>query len=258
MIIDVNGYFVDDTNALGYVSLPAPCRVVDTRIANGAFGAPQLSAQATRTFPVLSSPCLSGAQSTQAYVFTVTLVPPGLVGFVTVWPTGQSMPVVSTMNDLEGWVLANGGIFKSGTNGSIDVYTTNDTHIVIDVTGYFAPNIGSTLTTTNPCTLVDKLPFDTIIGGTPGFRTADVPGDCAGPGVNVSAFAANFSLKPISGVGYMTVWPAGQTMPLASLLNAGQGEVVNNGAISPAGTINSNQANAFNAAIDTGNGFLYT
>jgi hypothetical protein len=51
----------------------------------------------------------------------MTVVPPAGLGFLTAWPSGQAQPLVSTLNDLSGVVLANAAIIPSGTAGSIDV-----------------------------------------------------------------------------------------------------------------------------------------
>src|SRR5262249_22086952 len=57
-----------------------PCRIVDTRSGSGftgAFGAPSLAGQATRTFPIQSSSNCAIPAIAQAYSFNVTVVPPG-------------------------------------------------------------------------------------------------------------------------------------------------------------------------------------
>jgi hypothetical protein len=75
----------------------------------------------------------------QAYSLNVTVVPPAPLGYLTVWPTGQSRPVVSTLNALQGQIVANAAIVPAGTpNGSIDVYASNNTELVIDINGYYA------------------------------------------------------------------------------------------------------------------------
>src|SRR5262249_3759133 len=86
--------------ALVFVSM-TPCRVVDTRAGfgfGGAFGPPSLLGGATRTFPIRSSATCSIPSIAQAYSFNVTIVPPGFVNWVTVWPTGQPQPNASTLN----------------------------------------------------------------------------------------------------------------------------------------------------------------
>ena len=128
------------TNPLVFVALP-PCRVVDTRASSGFtgfFGPPSLTGGLSRTFPILSSPCLSGAPPAQAYSFNVTAVPPGLLGFITIYPTGATRPNASTLNDLLGTVVANAAIVPAGNSGSVDVFASNNTDLVIDINGYYA------------------------------------------------------------------------------------------------------------------------
>ena len=52
------------------------------------------------------------------------------------------------------------------------------------------------------------------------------------------AYSLNLTVVPHSGgvVGYVTLWPAGATQPFVATLNDGQGLIVNNAAIVPAGT----------------------
>jgi hypothetical protein len=71
-----------------------PCRVVDTRNANGPFGGPSLSAGVARSFPIPSSAC-GTPSSAQAYSFNVTAIPPAGLGFVTVWAASQPQPGTS-------------------------------------------------------------------------------------------------------------------------------------------------------------------
>ena len=55
-------------------------------------------------------------------------------------PTGAAIPLVSTLNAIGGQVTANAAIVPAGTNGDIDVFAADDTDLVIDINGYFAPS----------------------------------------------------------------------------------------------------------------------
>lgn len=124
-----------------------PCRMVDTRNPVGPLGGPILVARIPRTFPILSGTCLPTSVKPAAYAINVTIVPPGAtprklnlsnpVGFVTVWPTGQTMPIASTLNSWLGTVAANFAVIASGAAGSIDVYATDPCDLIIDVMGYY-------------------------------------------------------------------------------------------------------------------------
>ncbi len=122
--------------ASNFVSL-TPCRVVDTRDnARGNLGTPYISGNVSRDFPILESTC--GVPSTaSAYSLNITVVPHEGLGYLTVWPAGMDRPNASTLNSPDGSILANAAIVPAGTNGSISVYASQDTDVVIDINGYF-------------------------------------------------------------------------------------------------------------------------
>jgi hypothetical protein len=67
----------------------------------------------------------------------MVLDPPGPMGYLSVWSTGESQPVVSTLNAFKGLAMANGALVPAGTSGSINVYVSSTTQVVIDANGYF-------------------------------------------------------------------------------------------------------------------------
>src|SRR5262249_28981807 len=130
VVIDINGYFVPATNPSALAFYPVtPCRLVDTRLANGPLGGPTLVGNAVRTFPLLSATCNRPAKA-QVYSLTFTSVPQGPLGFLTTWPAGQAQPLVSTLNANTGTVTANAAIVPAGTNGDVSVYVTNSSDLV--------------------------------------------------------------------------------------------------------------------------------
>ena len=132
------------SNSLTFIAI-VPCRLVDTRGASGetgAFGPPVMTAGQTRTIPVLSNTRCNIPSTAQAYSLNFTVIPPGQLSFLTAWPTGNPpIPSVSILNDFLGTVLANAAVVPGGASGSIDVYVTNLTDVVIDINGYYAPQI---------------------------------------------------------------------------------------------------------------------
>ena len=74
----------------------------------------------------------------QAYVFNATVVPPGPMGFLTLWPDGSDQPVVSTLNALDGSITNNMAIVPS-TNGKVDAFASGLTQLILDISSYFAP-----------------------------------------------------------------------------------------------------------------------
>jgi len=147
VIIDINGYFATPggSGALSFYAA-APCRVADTRGNgfSGAFGAPSMAANGTRGFPIPVSAC-NIPNTAQAYSLNLTVLPPNQLIYLSTWPAGQSQPVVSTLNDFStgtvvpGRVVANAAIVPAGTNGAVNVFTSDVTDLIIDINGYFAP-----------------------------------------------------------------------------------------------------------------------
>ena len=97
-----------------------------------------LAAGLPRSWPVASSNCGLPANA-GAYSMNATVVPPAGLGYLTMWPTGQAQPLVSTLNAAEDPIVANALIVSVGTAGAISSFASSATHLVLDVNGYFAP-----------------------------------------------------------------------------------------------------------------------
>ena len=68
-------------------------------------------------------------------VLSVAAVTPGANGFFTLYPCGTPKPLASSMNFTKGTTLANTVITKLSAAGTVCVYTSATTNIVIDVSG---------------------------------------------------------------------------------------------------------------------------
>jgi hypothetical protein len=133
LVIDINGYFA--SAGQGGLSLypAAPCRVIDTR----QLGPPFIGTL-TPPVDVVDSPCGPPATA-QAYVFNATVVPPGAMGYLTLWPDGIGRPLqLSTLNAIDGWITSNMAIVST-TNGKVDAYASGLTQLILDISSYFAP-----------------------------------------------------------------------------------------------------------------------
>ncbi len=117
-----------------------PCRLVDTRNADGPLAGPALQAGAERTF-VLTGNC--GVPSTaKAVAVNVTAVSPAANGFLTLFPADQSLPIASTLNFVPTVsARANNAIVALATDGSGGIKvkdgSTGTVHFLLDVVGYF-------------------------------------------------------------------------------------------------------------------------
>ena len=241
----IGSFTAGSTSGLRFITMP-PCRVVDTRVSSKppGFGPPYISGGTTRSFTMPSGPC-SIPTTAQAYALNVTVVPHGSLGYLTVWPTGQSQPVASTLNSLDGRVKANAAIVPAGTAGAISAYATDDTDLVLDVNGYFVPATDSSALgfyPMTPCRLVDTRlkPPSTIVSGTLAAGSSTLLGILSSSTCHVPstalAYSLNVTVVPPADVGYLTMYPAGQSRPTVSTLNDPTGTVVANAAIAPAGT----------------------
>ena len=132
--------FSPTANPLVFVAM-LPCRVVDTRMGDGftgAFGPPSLVGGVSRTFPILSSTTCRIPTVAQAYSLDIIVVPPGPLAYVTAYPTGQPTPVAAvSVESPQGTLASKTGIIPAGSNGSIDVYASNPTDLVVDINGYY-------------------------------------------------------------------------------------------------------------------------
>lgn len=133
LIFDVNGYFAPGGGGSLKFTPVTPCRIADTRTG----GSTIMTANSSRVFPV-SGQCGVPAGA-QAFSLNVTVVPTGPLAYLTLWPSGLARPLVSTLNSFLGRVVANAALVPAGSGGSVSVFVTNDTHVVLDINGYFAP-----------------------------------------------------------------------------------------------------------------------
>jgi hypothetical protein len=252
VIIDIDGYFAPATAPPALAFYPAtPCRVVDTRSVGGSgltgpFGPPQMTALSTRSFPIPASSC-NLPPSAAAYSFNITVSPPGPMYFLITWPTGETMPGVSTLDDLSGAIVANAALVPAGMSGAIDVYVYDATDVIIDTDGYFAspgsPG-GLYFYPLTPCRIADTR----SVGGSgltgafgPPEMTANstrsfpVPASQCGVPDTAQAYALNITVVPPGKMFYLITWPTGVTMPGVSTLNDLSGAILANAAIVPAG-----------------------
>jgi len=230
---------ISPSAGLQFVNI-TPCRIADTRFGSGAFGAPALTAGQTREFDVPQSAC-NIPSTAVAYSLNVTVVPSGALNYLTLWPTGEAQPNVSTLNS-DGRVKANAAITPAGTNGGVSVYVSDATNVILDIDGYFVPaGTANALAfyPVTPCRIVDTRQAVGPLGG-PSLAAASsrnfpiLSSACNLPST-AQAYSLNVTALPSTTLDYLTSWPTGQAQPNVSTLNAPTGTIVANAAIVPAG-----------------------
>ncbi len=137
LLVDVIGYM----NPVPEVeSLPASHRMLDTRptgtTTDGQYmGVGRITAGTTYELPIAGRDAVpSGVMSV---VLNVTAVSPSGGGFISVFPCGQTQPNASNLNFSAGEVIPNLVIAGVGTGGRVCFFTSVDTDLLVDVSGYF-------------------------------------------------------------------------------------------------------------------------
>ncbi len=154
----------------------APCRIVDTRVpTSDGFHEPNFADGETRTFAFPSSTDCPGLPATSvAYSLNVQYRPLSVLAFITLFPTGTTMPTVSTLTAGPAAWVEDAAIIPAGTSGAVDVYCQYAGRVVIDVNGYYAAQslVSSLNTKTGDLTLA----AGTNIGITPSGNTLTIAG----------------------------------------------------------------------------------
>jgi len=217
-----------------------PCRIADTRNPAGPFGGPEPAAGSITTFNIPQSAC-NIPSTAVAYSLNVTVVPTGSLNYLTMWPSGQPQPNVSTLNS-DGRVKANAAIVPAGTNGGVSIFVTDPTQVILDIDGYFVP-AGATSALAfypvTPCRIADTRNAAGPLAG-PFLSAATsrafpiLSSNCGLPST-AQAYSLNVTAIPHTTLNYLTIWPTGEAQPNASTLNSSTGAVTANAAIVPAG-----------------------
>ena len=94
-----------------------PCRVIDTRNANGPYGGPALASAIERNF-VVAGQCGIPANA-KAIAANITVTQPASLGHVQIGPVGGPTPPSSVMNFAGGQTRANNATLPLGANGDV-------------------------------------------------------------------------------------------------------------------------------------------
>jgi uncharacterized Rossmann fold enzyme len=223
VVIDIMGYFTaGEVGPGGFVGIN-PDRAVDTR---GVGAGPCVTG--TRDFVL--APRADVPANAAALALNVTVTESAGNGFLTVFPAGTTRPTASNLNFARNQTVPNAVSVRVGTGGAVSVYASRGScpHVVIDVMGYFAAGEAGPggFVGIDPDRVVDTrgVGAGPCLTGTRNFPVvprAQVPADAAGLALNVTV------TEPV-GNGFLTVFPAGTTRPVASNLNFARNETVPN------------------------------
>jgi hypothetical protein len=140
VVFDVAGWYSDgstSSTATGMYGPLTPARILDTRNGTGghshALGSGQsIAVQATGVGGVPSS-------GVSAVVLNVTVTGPSAGSYLTVYPSGSSVPTASNLNFSPGQTVPNLVVVKVGSGGMVNVYNAvGATDVVFDVAGWYS------------------------------------------------------------------------------------------------------------------------
>ncbi len=221
-----------------FYGLPAPVRVVDTRVQGGP-----LAAGASRAIDVVTATGRP-AGAVAAVSFNLTATGTTGPGFLTAWPCDQPRPEASNVNFGGGEPgVPNHVIVPIAADGTVCIYSgVSASDVVVDLDGWFAPVAG----------LVPETPHRVLDTRTAGGPATDVAVAVAPPGA--AAAVLNVTAAGGSGAaGFVTAYPCGAAVPVASNVNFGAGQTIADAAVvpvAPDGTVCLHANTPTNLAVD--------
>jgi glucose/arabinose dehydrogenase len=211
VIVDVAGWFspVSAGTGDGYVTVE-PLRVLDTRQSTPLVGGQEfrLHLVGQAGFPADAS----------AALLNVTVTEPTAPGYVKAYPCGQEN-TISNVNYVAGQTVANLAAVKVAPGGDVCFKSFVDTHLVVDLSGWYAPGATGTFAATDPIRLFDTRQAATV-SRLPG--NVEVPYQIAGTALvppNATSVVLNVTATHPAAAGYVKVYPCGTTPPYVSNVN---------------------------------------
>jgi len=198
-----------------------PARLLDTRIGLGAAAVP-VPAGGEVVLQVTGNTLIP--PEAIAAALTITATDTTAPGYVTVWPADQARPLASTLNvHVAGETVPNLAIVPLGRGGQVRLFTQEQAHLIVDVSGYWVSatvSRGGRLQVVGPRRVLDtRIGLGVAAGALPPdgqlelrLGGVEVPADATAAVMNLTATEA-------AAPGYVTAWPTGGPRPHASNLN---------------------------------------
>ncbi|MCU1360330.1 MAG: hypothetical protein JWN99_1619, partial [Ilumatobacteraceae bacterium] len=170
------------------------------------------------------------ADGVGAVVLNVTVTEAAGNGFVTVYPCGLGRPTASNLNFVRGVNAANLVTAKVGVDGRVCLFTSNQTQLVGDVSGWYGDDFASVpgflYEQLDPARIVDtrdgtglgERPIGPLATGE--ILAVTIPGTGGVPlDGDVRAVTMNVTTADSTEAGYITVFPCDQLRPTVSNVN---------------------------------------
>jgi hypothetical protein len=133
LILDIDGYFAPPASDGLSLYTIAPCRIYDSRTSSN--GSPLIN---TAMIQAANTAC-GNLFTAKSFVLNSTVVPARSLLYLSLWGDGgDTRPNASVLNAPDGIVTSNMALVPT-TNGSINAFASESTHLILDLSGYFAP-----------------------------------------------------------------------------------------------------------------------
>lgn len=221
VVVDIEGYYA--IGAENRFTAVTPSRLLDTRDGVGT----KLGNDSELSVKVAGQSGVSADAA--AVVLNVTSTEADKDSFLTLYPSGTARPWVSNLNFRAGQTVPNQVVVPVGPDGKVTVYNRfGNTHVVVDVFGYYSKTGDSLFTPVDPQRLVDTRGGSAAGKLNPGSEVtvSSLPANATGALLNVTA------TEPTD-YGFLTVAPAGISRPGTSNLNFRPGQTVANHVTTP-------------------------
>jgi hypothetical protein len=209
LVVEVVGYYVDGTAIEpGSFSPLGPARLLDTRDGTGAAAGP-VPAAGVLDLAVAGRGGVP-PEGAAAVVLSVTVTEPVANGSITVYPTGSTAPLTSSLSFTAGQSISGLVTSRLGAGGAVSVRngSASAEHLVADIVGYYVagtPAASGAFVALDPARVLDTHPvpafgrFDLGLVGVGGVPTADVGAVMMSVTVTGSASSGFISVNPRGG-----------------------------------------------------------
>ncbi len=171
------------------------------------------------------------ATGASAVVMNVTVTGPTALSYLTVFPAGEPIPLAANLNFGPGQTVPNLVTAKIGAGGRVSLFNApGTTDVVADLAGWYddgAAAGGALYHPLTPGRILDTRAAGVPIGAS-ATMNVQVTGQAGVPATGVSAVVMNVTVTAPTAPSYLTVYPAGEALPLAANLNFTAGQTVPN------------------------------
>lgn len=244
VIIDVYGYYspVNSTSTSGFFNPIGPIRVADTRSYTGNNYQDASSTLTPGSSITVNFGNVSGLPNNiSAVLLNVTATnTTSNNGYLTIYPSSNSMPATSNLNWYAGQTIANSVIVSVSATDTITITNSKfgSVDVIVDLYGYFTSNSanGYTFYPVSPLRICDTRLNSSVLtpcqGLTLGKSSVLNIALTQTPYATYAAEAivANDTVTNNTNWSYLTLWPQGSNMPTTSNINWVAQETIANSA----------------------------